>query len=1169
VKKRFLTVIHFAKNNINLMYVLNANFEDCMYKKNDTPEFNFHITEKSRKKYNFDEPLFSIKGDVIFSDFKKLHRFVNDFNNHRMKPLPAGEFNAMGILDEVYHFMIEQYRLKQNANLFAKMEKQLIAWLGKEKFDKLLLTFSEKFPVSKVYQKKISAAEYLQGSDAGLPNRHIVLEELVVLWLENRNPAFQPITELIDENEMQPQNLYRQFFSAIRKFFDQQESYAKQGYSLLEFLQLPAQKFPNSIFSQLTFIKVEWAKYIQPILSKILMSIDYIKEEQKARFDAAQFGPGPTHVASFEEEGEEPEQFSPDLHWMPQVTLIAKSTYVWLDQLSKTYKREIKTLDQIPNEELERLSRFGFTGLWLIGLWERSAASQKIKQINGNPEAVASAYSLKGYDIAKDLGGDEAWQNFRDRAWQYGIRLASDMVPNHMGIDSDWVIKHPHWFIQSNEPPFPSYTFNGQNLSDDERVGIYIEDGYWNRSDAAVVFKRVDHFTGDTRYIYHGNDGTSMPWNDTAQLNYLMAEVREAVIQTILHVARKFPIIRFDAAMTLAKKHYQRLWFPEPGSGGDIPSRAEHAKTKPEFNEVFPEEFWRMVVDRTAAEAPETLLLAEAFWMMEGYFVRSLGMHRVYNSAFMNMLKNEENEKYRKSIKNVLEFNPQILKRYVNFMNNPDEETAVEQFGKEDKYFGVCILLSTMPGLPMFGHGQIEGYREKYGMEYKRAYWDEYPDNQLIERHHKEIAPLLKKRYIFSEVDHFFLYDFFDGNGWVNENVFAYSNRYNHEASLVVYQNKFASTAGWIYNSVAYRESESLKQKPLLDALGFETSEETYLCFRDIIQNEEYIRSTKELAERGLFIHLGAFKYHVFCDFRICTHTQDKPYADLARHLTGKPVESIERYLKKWRYRDILTPFWELVNKGSYHWISGIWETNKLDRSRYGAYLSKREALVASITSFEKIDIPTITSLKKMDRQFKNLMKFKTNFPLKKSVQKNRLCQNFSGDLTAINRLLFINFIYILLKYLYRPVLAGREDNEIVNDRSFDLVLLEEFAESPKDKSQIAYELDLCNIISDMDFKSTTFGKKSPSLFFEILMGNKKVQKFLLFNRYKDVVYFNKERFEDLMNWLAIFHLADINPPKKDFEKRLINHLKRVDIYLKSAEKNGYEVEKFIERCGE
>ncbi len=41
-----------------------------------------------------------------------------------------------------------------------------------------------------------------------------------------------------------------------------------------------------------------------------------------------------------------------------------------------------------------------------------------------------------------------------------------------------------------------------------------------------------------------------MPWNDTAQLDYTKAEVRQAVIETILHVARMFPIIRFDAAMT-------------------------------------------------------------------------------------------------------------------------------------------------------------------------------------------------------------------------------------------------------------------------------------------------------------------------------------------------------------------------------------------------------------------------------------------------------------------------------------------------------------------------------------------------------------------------------------------------------------------------------------------
>ncbi len=55
----------------------------------------------------------------------------------------------------------------------------------------------------------------------------------------------------------------------------------------------------------------------------------------------------------------------------------------------------------------------------------------------GQEDAVASAYSLYSYDIADDLGGWDALQNLRARAWQRGIRLSADMVPNHMGIDFD------------------------------------------------------------------------------------------------------------------------------------------------------------------------------------------------------------------------------------------------------------------------------------------------------------------------------------------------------------------------------------------------------------------------------------------------------------------------------------------------------------------------------------------------------------------------------------------------------------------------------------------------------------------------------------------------------------------------------------------------------------
>ncbi len=53
------------------------------------------------------------------------------------------------------------------------------------------------------------------------------------------------------------------------------------------------------------------------------------------------------------------------------------------------------------------------------------------------------------------LGGEYAYNIFNERAKQYGIRLASDMVPNHTGIYSKWMIEKPDYFVQLDYPPFP------------------------------------------------------------------------------------------------------------------------------------------------------------------------------------------------------------------------------------------------------------------------------------------------------------------------------------------------------------------------------------------------------------------------------------------------------------------------------------------------------------------------------------------------------------------------------------------------------------------------------------------------------------------------------------------------------------------------------------------
>ena len=97
------------------------------------------------------------------------------------------------------------------------------------------------------------------------------------------------------------------------------------------------------------------------------------------------------------------------------------------------------------------------------------------------------------------------------------------MVPNHVGMDGKWIVEHPERFLQLPHSPFPSYTFNGPNLNNIRGSACTSKMGIGMKRMLRFSFKRVDHGTGEETYIYHGNDGTQMPWNDTAQLDYLKA----------------------------------------------------------------------------------------------------------------------------------------------------------------------------------------------------------------------------------------------------------------------------------------------------------------------------------------------------------------------------------------------------------------------------------------------------------------------------------------------------------------------------------------------------------------------------------------------------------------------------------------------------------------------
>ncbi len=1191
------------------------------------PKLYFHISKDSRDKYKIEDEFYSIMGNLIVADGKTARILTEKINETRTLEgrtdefVSVGQVNTLGLLHEVFHFLIRYYEENENPGVFARGINYLKENLTEDALNSVLSEYVNQFPPLDVYKEKISSENFINGTTNEKANKEIILEEIILLHLENNNPASRQLEELYSEKSLIEKTKYRSFIDHTEKFFTKEKPIGSDNLSLIHFLRRPLIESPDNLDGQLDYILSNWKVFITDKFgNRILKGKDIIFEDSKL-FLHHTGGKGTPPVPAYEfdkeyfsklkaklaeggsltpEEStyyEEYEKFTPDIAWMPNVVMMAKNAFVWLAQLSKKYNREINRLDQVPDEELDRLAEWNFTSLWLIGLWERSSASRKIKQMMGNPEAASSAYSLFDYVIAHDLGGESAFQNLKERAWQRGIRLASDMVPNHTGIFSRWVIEKPDYFIQSNQPPYPGYRFTGPNLSDDQRVEVRIEDKYYQMTDAAVVFERRDSHTGDTKYIYHGNDGTHMPWNDTAQLNLLIPEVREALYQMIKHVASKTSIIRFDAAMTLTKKHYQRLWFPQPGHGGAIPSRSDYGMTRDEFDIAMPNEFWREVVDRMNIEMPETLLLAEAFWLMEGYFVRTLGMHRVYNSAFMHMMMKEENEKYKLLIKNTLDFNPEILKRYVNFMSNPDEETAVNQFGKGDKYFGVAVMLVTLPGLPMFGHGQIEGFAEKYGMEYKRAYYDEYVDENLVIRHKHEIFPLLQKRYLFSQVENFELYDFFDNSGNINENVIAFSNRIGGEKALVIYNNSYNECHGTINWSAPKVQSTGshTSTKKLGDALALKNEPRLFYSYKDYKTKYQFLISSSDI-HNGFYIFLNGYDYRVCLEFNEI-YDFDGTWEKLYHHLGGRGVYSLEQEVKELQLvplHDSIINFLhpEFIEKITSQ--SGLKLPSELKteaEQKIGnvlGHLNNVHAVPFDNDKIKKSLINDFESRNKLNKVFNSLKKEKVKDYKKISEVTIYNGKDNLNDAAILASVFLFNRLFNSNgkeKDLFENLIIGKPLNSGLSN-------VRPTSKDAGDDVHLIKILTSRNIAGlwDKSIKQSDVKKKTKTTdendFITNLIKEDDVKWYLGVNEYDGIKYFNKEKFEKLLKWilsLKILHNIDSKDSskrkavkKQPVKKSVVLNKKSLQIQnisdeykffeslRKASEESGYQLEKFL-----
>ena len=190
---------------------------------------DFHISKSTRIKYKFDDSFYSLNGNLIIVN-SQAARYISDKMNEVRKNegaydqlTTAGEINALGVLHEVYHHLINYYTQNENPGVIKRNIDFIKSALSEEKLNKVLLKFVEEFPPLAVYKGKTKTEEYLNGKTGNKSNKELILEELIILHFENTNPAAVRLNELFSDKILKENTPYNEVIIITEEFFDKEK----------------------------------------------------------------------------------------------------------------------------------------------------------------------------------------------------------------------------------------------------------------------------------------------------------------------------------------------------------------------------------------------------------------------------------------------------------------------------------------------------------------------------------------------------------------------------------------------------------------------------------------------------------------------------------------------------------------------------------------------------------------------------------------------------------------------------------------------------------------------------------------------------------------------------------------------------------------------------------
>ena len=258
----------------------------------------FHVSRQSRDRYSFDQSLFTLSGNVLIANLRAARTFAQKINQKRdvirfpERAVRAGELNAMGLIDEILHMVVAIYRQERAPQSMTLALDWLKQTLGRREVERALVEFATDFPPIAVYRGDLSLAEYLEGDTEGVPNQEVLLEEMLMLWLENKNPAFGPFQELFDDTRLSAESAYAPMLAELHHFFETQPTFGPQQQNLVDMLRAPAVAVPHSLAGQIEYIRAQLGRTARALPQQPVAAPAHQPGPDPRGGDAAGYGAG-------------------------------------------------------------------------------------------------------------------------------------------------------------------------------------------------------------------------------------------------------------------------------------------------------------------------------------------------------------------------------------------------------------------------------------------------------------------------------------------------------------------------------------------------------------------------------------------------------------------------------------------------------------------------------------------------------------------------------------------------------------------------------------------------------------------------------------------------------------------------------------------------------------